>query len=438
MSKKFFGTDGIRNKFNETLTISLALNIGLAASKTFGNGKSICIGRDPRESSLPIEHALVAGLLSGGVNVELLGVIPTPLVSYRLIQDETLCCGIMISASHNPYYDNGIKFFFSNLNKLSDKLELEIESYLVDNNLDVNPKNLGICRENHDISNEYIQFLIKEGIDYKGLKIGLDCANGSTSKYAEQIFTSLNAEVTMLANESNGKNINDNVGSTHPESLAQMIISNDLDFGFAFDGDGDRIILVNHLGDILDGDYILYLLAKELKNNGKLKNNIAIGTIMANIGLKEKFKELSINFVETSVGDRYLMQSINKNQATVGAEQSGHVILPDILPTGDGMLAAIHLSNIFKKDLKNLINLKKELKKYPQVLKNVKVEDKVATLKNKDFQLIIKQQEELLASSGRILVRASGTENLIRVMVEAKSEHECLSIIEPILSWLNK
>lgn len=437
---KFFGTDGIRGQFNQVLTIELALRVGVAAGQVFSQideSATVCIAMDPRDSSKAIENALVAGLISEGVDVELFGVTTTPVISYKIIKEQKYCAGIMISASHNPYYDNGIKFFGSNGKKLSDELEAKIEEYL-DNPAPKRAITCGKVTTDSLAVRQYIDYLKSFSVNLEGLNVGLDCSNGSTIEAAKTLFTELGANIVTIGDQANGININDNIGSTHPEKLAQLVVEHKLDVGFAFDGDGDRIILINKEGDILDGDYIIYLIARELKREGKLNNNMVITTVMANIGFKLALDKLDINYLETQVGDRYVMQAIEKEQASVGGEQSGHIIIPDLLPTGDGILTAVYLAKIFKQQVNALPLLKEDLQKYPQVLINVKVQDKDAILNSTNFIKLIKEQEQQLAGSGRILVRASGTEQLVRVMAEAKTIDICQDIVKPIVYAIEK
>ncbi len=432
MDNKFFGTDGIRAKFNEGLTIRLALEVGIAAGLVFGEGSRVCIGLDPRESSKAIENALAAGLVSAGVDVKLVGVVTTPIISHEITTKKDYAAGIMVSASHNPYFDNGIKFFGPDGRKLSDELEAKIEKN-ISLQPDVKCNKIGEIKFDKKVVRNYIDFIKSNACDLTNLKIGLDCANGSSSLIAPIIFSELGADITVIGNKPNGININSGIGSTHPEQLAKLVVDESLDFGFSFDGDGDRIILVDHNGEILDGDYIVYLLTKKLKNEGKLNKNISVGTVMANLGFKEALKNLDVEFVETAVGDRFVMQAIAERDASVGGEQSGHIILPSILPTGDGILTAAFLAKIFVEDKKQLPNLKSELTKFPQTLVNLHVDDKETILNSNELKEIITKQETILGDNGRILVRASGTEQLIRVMAEAKTEELCNEIIAPII-----
>ncbi len=432
---RYFGTDGIRGKFNDKLTIDLTMKIAMAAAKVFNEETEnpiVCIAKDPRQSSNPIEQALVAGLTAGGVDVELFGVVTTPVISYMVLNEKKYIAGIMISASHNPYYDNGIKFFGANGKKLDEALSARIEDAIDEDSYQFGT-DLGKAIVNQTAKNKYIDYLVSLGCNLNGIKLGIDGANGASFEIAPAVFERLGAEVTTMAINPNGTNINDNVGSTHPEQLAELIKTNNLDFGFAFDGDGDRIMLVDQEGTILDGDYIIYLITKKLKAEGKLNNNISVGTVMANLGFKAALEELNVEFAETAVGDRFVMERIDQEEASVGGEQSGHIILPELLPTGDGILTAVYLAKIFAEDKEQLSRLKTEMAKFPQELINIVVEDKDTVLNNQELWDLIAKKEEELGKEGRILVRASGTEMLIRVMVEAKTTELCLEIAGPIV-----
>lgn len=436
---KYFGTDGIRGEFRTKLTIDLAARVGMAAGSVFIKANSnavVCIAKDPRESSNPLENALVGGLTSQGVDVVLLGFATTPLISHAVINNDEFIAGIMISASHNPFTDNGIKFFGKDGKKLSDDLEAAIEAVLESQEY-VNSESVGLVTSDESCNLDYIDYLKNIAGDLSGLKIGLDLANGSSCFTAGSVFEKLGAQVTTIGNNPDGRNINLNVGSTHPEALCELVKNEGLDFGFAFDGDGDRVMLVDQDGDVLDGDYIIYLLAKQLKSQGKLKNDLVVGTVMANLGFVKAIKELDAKLVLTAVGDRYVMQAITEQDANLGGEQSGHIILPDLLPTGDGILTACFLANMFKEDLSSLTNLKTDVAKFPQVLVNLYVENKNNVMNDVELLNLIDTQEAKLEGEGRILVRASGTEEMVRVMIEAKTDLICNQIIEPIIEKIN-
>lgn len=432
MSKNYFGTDGIRGKFGVELTSDLVNRVGLAAGHVFKSGSTVCIGMDPRVSSSEILDILTKALNASGVNVEQLGVVSTPVVSHNILNsNNSYVAGIMISASHNPYFDNGIKFFGPDGKKINDAVELEIESYIDAN---IKPQGSGNTIVNLDAVNNYVEYLVSLGCNLEGLKIGLDCANGSAYEIAPQIFTKLGAELVVIGNEPDGININDNIGSTHPKALSKLGEENKFDFGFCYDGDADRIILVDGMGSVLDGDYIIYLITKYLKQNNELNNNLCVGTVMANLGFKSALKDLDVKYIETAVGDRYVIRGIDENDASIGGEQSGHIILPHLLPTGDGILTSVILARMFCENREQLKTLKSELVKYPQELVNIRVADKKLVMENEDVLALVSAQSEILGERGRILVRESGTESLVRVMAEAESEELCNEIMQPIIN----
>lgn len=435
----YFGTDGIRGEYNSKLTIDLAFEVGKAAGTVLKSdvNNTICIGKDPRLSSDVIESALVAGLVATGVNVHQIGVVSTPVISYSIIHGK-YSAGIMISASHNPYVDNGIKFFGSNGQKLSDELELEIESVLNSRNYNlVETKDLGMKAYKFYKKELYMEYLIDLGCDLSGVKIALDCANGSSYQLAPEIFKRLGAEIEVIGNTPNGININDEIGSTHPDKISHFIQEGDFDFGFTYDGDADRVLLLDSTGEILDGDHIIYFLAKHYKEQNKLNNNTVISTVMANLGMIKALKELDIEVKTMQVGDRYVMQGLNEFEAVVGGEQSGHIILPELLPTGDGILVSVILAKLIKQSSMDLVELSNQMQKFPQLLLNKKVASKDAVLNDEKLLAEIAKYEKELANSGRILVRASGTEELIRVMVECEDEKTCKDICEHLISFVN-
>lgn len=434
---KYFGTDGIRGEFNKKLTIDLAYEIGKAAGSIYPLGAKICIGQDPRKSSSSIEHALVSGLVATGVNVESIGVTSTPNVSYSIIHHDYEA-GIMISASHNPFYDNGIKFFGKDGSKLSDELEARMEALIDSKEYRlVDTSDLGSHRFNTELVSEYKKYLISLGNDMSGKKICLDSANGSSFEIAKEVFMQLGADVTVIGDAPDGVNINDNIGSTHPEQISKLMASGDFDFGFAYDGDADRIILIAGDGTILDGDYILYLLGKYFKATGELTNNVVISTVMANLGFIEGLAKEGIEVVKTSVGDRFVMQGIKEHSAAVGGEQSGHIIIPKYLPTGDGILVSVFLANLIVNSDEDILQLASHMEKFPQVLLNKKVADKVQAMQSPELLAEIEKYEAELGSDGRILVRSSGTEELVRVMVEAKELDVCNQICESLMEFVN-
>lgn len=434
---KYFGTDGIRGQYNSKLDVDLAFIIGKAAGSIFEVGDKICIGEDPRKSSQVIQCALASGLIASGVNVDSLGVTSTPNISHAIINNGYKA-GIMISASHNPFTDNGIKFFGADGRKLSDQLEEKIEEIIDNGNFRlVETEQIGYLTQCDHLVEQYIQFLTSLGTDLTGINICLDCANGSAANIAPQVFSKLGATISTVGDQPNGININTQIGSTHPETISQMLKEGQFDYGFAYDGDADRIILLAGDGTILDGDYILYLLAKHLKASNELSNNIVITTVMANLGFVEGLEKLGIEVQKTDVGDRFVMQSIAQTDASLGGEQSGHIILPNHLPTGDGILVSVILAKIFATSNEDIKHQAQHMEKFPQVLINKHVNDKQKAMENPALLEQIAKYEQELGASGRILVRSSGTEELVRVMVEAKELETCNTICNQLMEFVN-
>ena len=425
--RKYFGTDGIRGIAGESLTADLSFKVGKALGKLLTEEKEhpkVVIGRDTRISCDMIEHALTAGLTSTGVNVMTVGTIPTPAIAYLTKTIET-DSGIMISASHNPYQDNGIKIFGPDGFKLTDEQELEIES-LIDNSEKIKNASFEKIRKvygGNELTQKYIQH-IKQSItgDLSDIKIALDCANGATTGVAPFIFGDLEADIETIGCQPNGVNINDNVGSTKIETISEFVKENNVDVGFAFDGDGDRVLAVDASGNIVDGDKIMFILAKHLKEQGELKDNMVVSTVMSNIGFYKAIEENGLQSVKTAVGDRYVVEEMRNNNYSLGGEQSGHIILMNYATTGDGILTAVKLANIIKSTGKSLEELASEVSIYPQKLVNIKVIDKKAAMEDSEILAECEKVEKELEGNGRILLRASGTENLIRVMVEASSD----------------
>jgi phosphoglucosamine mutase len=436
---KYFGTDGVRGVANIELTPELAFKIGRCGGYVLTKGKTkpkILVGRDTRVSGHMLEGALVAGLLSIGAEVMRLGVISTPGVAY-LTKALGAQAGVMISASHNPVADNGIKFFGPDGFKLLDEQEEEIEA-LMDATEDVLPRpagnDLGVVNDYFEGGQKYLSFLkntIEE--DFSGLLVALDCAHGATSSLAPYLFADLEADIVTMGNNPNGYNINDGVGSTHPEALAALVKEKGADVGLSFDGDGDRLIAIDENGDIVDGDQIMYICAKYLNEKGRLKQNTIVSTVMSNLGFYKAIEAQGIKSAVAGVGDRYVMEEMRKNGFNLGGEQSGHIIFLDHITTGDGMLSAIQLVNILKETGKPLSQLANEMKKYPQLLINVRVKDKNEALNNEKIKESIAEAEKEMNGNGRILVRPSGTEPLIRVMAEAPTEEECKKYVERIV-----
>ena len=425
--RKYFGTDGIRGIAGESLTADLSFKVGKALGKLLTEKKEhpkVVIGRDTRISCDMIEHALTAGLTSTGVNVMTVGTIPTPAIAYLTKTIET-DSGIMISASHNPYQDNGIKIFGPDGFKLTDEQELEIES-LIDNSEKIKNasfEKIGKVYGGNELTQKYIQH-IKQSItgDLSDIKIALDCANGATTGVAPFIFGDLEADIETIGCQPNGININDNVGSTKIETISEFVKENNVDVGFAFDGDGDRVLAVDAKGNIVDGDKIMFILAKHLKEQGELKDNMVVSTVMSNIGFYKAIEENGLQSVKTAVGDRYVVEEMRKNDYSLGGEQSGHIVLMNYATTGDGILTAVKLANIIKTSGKSLEELASEVSIYPQKLVNIKVIDKKTAMEDSEILSECEKVEKELEGNGRILLRASGTENLIRVMVEASSD----------------
>ena len=424
--RKYFGTDGIRGIAGESLTADLSFKVGKALGKLLTEKKEhpkVVIGRDTRISCDMIEQALTAGLTSTGVNVMTVGTIPTPAVAYLTKTIET-DSGIMISASHNPYQDNGIKIFGPDGFKLTDEEELEIES-LIDNSEQIKSasfEKIGKVYSGNELTQKYIQH-IKQSIsgDLSNIKIALDCANGATTGVAPFIFGDLEADIETIGCQPNGININDNVGSTKIETISKFVKENNVDVGFAFDGDGDRVLAVDAKGHVVDGDKIMFILAKHLKEQGELKDNMVVSTVMSNIGFYKAIEENGLQSVKTAVGDRYVVEEMRKNDYSLGGEQSGHIVMMNYATTGDGILTAVKLADIIKTSGKSLEELASEVNIYPQKLVNIKVVDKKTAMEDSEILAECEKVEKELEGNGRILLRASGTENLIRVMVEASS-----------------
>lgn len=435
--KKYFGTDGIRGRSNDLLSADLALKVGEYLGFKF-RGKKLIIGKDTRQSSDMLEHALAAGMVSQGADVYLVGVCATPTLAH-VIRNGDYAGGVMISASHNPYYDNGLKVFSHTGYKISMELEVEIEAYLNDQLVLKKPDEVGRIVPYTKANDDYLMHL--ESLvrhDFTGQKIVLDLANGSAISSAEKVFGDLGAEIIIMNNKANGININDKAGSTYMEYIQRRVIDEKADMGFAFDGDADRCLAVDNHGNLIDGDKILYVLAKDLKEKGKLHKNTVVSTVMANLGFIRSMDELEIQVVQTDVGDRHVMESMNLNQYRLGGEQSGHIILGDYATTGDGVLTALMIAEVVAKNQKSLYDLSKDCATYPQVLKNIKVKDKNDTMNHPRLKQKIAEVMKELGREGRILVRASGTENLIRVMVEAKEISQCHTHVDNVINLISE
>ncbi len=427
---KYFGTDGFRGEANVGLRVEHAFKIGRYIGWFYGkeHRPRFVIGKDTRRSSYMFEYALVAGLTASGADVYLLHVTTTPSVSYVCRVDE-FDCGIMISASHNPYYDNGIKLFNSKGEKMEDEVILGIEKYL-DGELPEPPLAIGGdigCAQDYSAGrNRYIGYLISLAVhSFKGRRIGLDCANGSAFTIAKSVFDALGAKTYVINNNPDGLNINTNCGSTHIEGLQKLVADEGLDAGFAFDGDADRCIAVDDKGNVVDGDRIMYIYGRYMKERGKLEHNTVVTTVMSNIGLYKAFDELGIDYEKTDVGDKYVYECMNANGYVLGGENSGHIIFSKYANTGDGIITALKIMQVMCAKKAKLSELCAPVTIYPQVLKNVRVTDKNIVLNDSDVKAAVSKAEAALGSDGRVLVRPSGTEPLLRIMVEAATEEIC-------------
>lgn len=438
---KYFGTDGFRGEANKTLTAEKAFKVGRYLGWYYGqqheDGKAhIAIGKDTRRSSYMLEDALSAGLTSSGADVYLLHVTTTPSVSY-VVRTENMDCGIMISASHNPFYDNGIKIMRSNGQKIEAEIEEKIEAY-IDGEIGEIPYAVraGIGRT-IDFSagrNRYIGYLISIPTrSFKSKRVGLDCANGSASSIAKSVFDALGAKTYVMGNAPDGININRGCGSTHIEALQNFVMDNGLDIGFAYDGDADRCLCIDDQGNIINGDHIMYVCGKFMKENGKLKDNMIVTTVMSNLGLYKALEREGINYVQTAVGDKYVAENMLANGYRIGGEQSGHIIFSKYATTGDGILTSLMVMQTMLDRKLPLSALASEMKVYPQVLKNVRVYDKTEAQANPAVQAAVREVAAELGTNGRILVRESGTEPLIRVMVEAGSNSICHEMVDKVV-----
>ncbi len=436
---RLFGTDGARGIANSELTAEIAMNIGRASAMVLINDEvehpTVLIGRDTRLSGDMLEGALIAGLTSVGANVELLGVVPTPAVAY-LVKKYNADAGIMISASHNPFEFNGIKIFSSEGCKLPDDLENRIEEIVLDHIVPyalAEDKNLGKVTRMTKACDDYINH-IAESINqnFDGMEVALDCSNGSSARTAEKLFTKLGAKVHMLADTPDGININKDCGSTHISNLQKYVRENNLCCGLAFDGDADRCLAVDENGNLVDGDYLIAICAKDMKDRGVLKKDAVVGTIMTNMGFNKFCEENGMKFVSTKVGDRYVLEAMLQEGYNIGGEQSGHIILLDYATTGDGQLSGATILSIMKRTGKKLSELAKVMERMPQVLINVKVtaEGKLAFYNDKEVKSEIKRVSDILGDRGRILIRVSGTEPLVRVMLEGEDLEEIQTLAE--------
>lgn len=440
---KYFGTDGFRGEANVNLTAMHAFKVGRFIGWYYGRFHkcSVAIGKDTRRSSYMFEDALSAGLTSTGADVYLLHVTTTPSVSY-VVKTENFDCGIMISASHNPYYDNGIKLINGKGEKMEQEVIDEVEKYL-DDDFDSIPyatgDKIGRTVDYFAGRNRYMGYLMTLAKhSYRNIKVGLDCSNGSASSIAKGVFDALGAETHVINNEPNGTNINMDCGSTHIEVLQKYVKENHLDVGFAYDGDADRCLCVDENGNLVDGDLILYVAGVYLKQNGELDNNTVVTTIMSNIGLYKAFDAVGINYEKTDVGDKYVYECMRNNDYRLGGEQSGHIIFSKHATTGDGILTSIKLMEVMISSKKKMSELTSPVSIYPQCLKNIKVISKPEARADEDVQAEVNKVAEELGNDGRILLRESGTEPVIRVMVEAKSDLLAEKYVDQVIDVIKK
>ncbi len=454
---KYFGTDGFRGNANENLTADHAYKVGRFLGWYYGELKRrsgddtparIVIGKDTRRSSYMFEYSLVGGLTASGADAYLLHVTTTPSVAY-ISRVDSFDCGIMISASHNPYHDNGIKLINGNGEKMEDSVIELVEAYL-DGRLEAFGEKFTeipfatgakIGRSVDYISgrNRYVGYLISLGMySFRGMRIGLDCANGSSWNIAKAVFDALGAETHVINAEPNGTNINNNAGSTHIEVLQKYVVENGLDAGFAYDGDADRCLCVDDKGGIITGDHILYIYGRYMKERGRLINNTVVTTVMSNFGLYKAFDEIGVEYAKTAVGDKYVYEYMKEHDCCLGGEQSGHIIFSKYASTGDGILTSLKMMQVIMSRGKKLSELAAPLVVYPQILENVRVKDKSAAQADPEVQAAVKAAAEALGDTGRILVRESGTEPLVRVMVEAENEDICHKYVDSVVDIIKK
>ena len=441
---RLFGTDGVRGTANiHPMTAEMALSLGQAVAHVFRSAGTrrnrIIIGKDTRLSGYLFEDALAAGICSMGVDVIQVGPMPTPGMAF-LTADMRCHAGVMISASHNEYRDNGIKFFSVEGTKLPDELEHKIESYIDSPMTTVESSKLGKASRIEDAAGRYIEFCkstVSTSLDFRGLRIVVDCAHGATYHIAPHVFTEVGAEVVTICVEPDGLNINEECGATKPELLAEKVIEFRADLGIALDGDGDRLIMVDHKGEVVDGDELIYIIAKSKQQAGELQNNV-VGTLMSNLGMENSLKALGLNLLRANVGDRYVMEMMIKNKAVLGGEGSGHIICLDKTTTGDGIVAALQVLAEIQQTGKSLYELKSGMQKYPQILKNVRVNKKVNLDEVESIQKAVQTVEKKMGAKGRVLLRASGTEPLIRVMVEGENYDDVVKYADQLVDDVKK
>lgn len=435
MTRKYFGTDGIRGRVGEhPITPEFVMHLGWAAGKVFaeqGEGQ-ILIGKDTRISGYMFESALEAGLSAAGVDIGLLGPIPTPGIAY-LTRTFRAQAGIVISASHNPYYDNGIKFFSGKGTKLDDEIELKIESYLEQPMTCAEPDKLGKAKRINDAASRYIEFCkgTTHALNLRGLKLVLDCSHGATYQIAPEVFSELGAKVISIGNQPDGLNINHACGSTHPEKLQQKVLEEKADLGIAFDGDGDRVMMIDHTGELLDGDQLLYIIASHAHAQGKLSGGV-VGTQMSNLGLELALKEKGIDFLRAKVGDRYVLQMLDEHGWRYGGESSGHILCLDSNTTGDGIVSALQVMQALQDTGKTLHEFQHQITKMPQTMINVKRQRDIDLANDPEIQRAVQNTEAELAGRGRVLLRPSGTEPLVRVMIEGEDPALTQSLAEDL------
>ena len=440
---KYFGTDGFRGEANENLTVEHAYKVGRYLGWYYGqeHKAKVVIGKDTRRSSYMFEYALVAGLTASGADAYLLHVTTTPSVSY-VVKSEDFDCGIMITASHNPFYDNGIKIINSYGYKVEAEVEEKIEAY-IDGEIEELPlakkENIGRTVDYAMGRHRYIGHLISIATrSFKDTKVGLDLANGSATTVAKGVFDALGAKTYVMSNEPNGFNINTDCGSTHIEHLQKFVVENGLAVGFAYDGDADRCLAVDEKGNLVDGDKIMYLCGLYMKERGELNNNTVVTTVMSNMGLYKAFEANDIAYEQTAVGDKYVFENMQKYGHSLGGENSGHIIFSKHAMTGDGILTSLKIMEVMLEKKQPLSELLKDMKIYPQVLKNVRVRDKIEAREDAEVQAAVKAGEVKLNGDGRILLRESGTEPLIRVMAEAGTMELCNEVVDDIVAVLQK
>ena len=440
---KYFGTDGFRGEANKGLTADHAYKIGRFLGWYYSlNGKKakIVIGKDTRRSSYMFEYSLVGGIVASGADAYLMHVTTTPSVAYIARVDE-FDCGIMISASHNPYYDNGIKLINGKGEKMDEATIAEVEKYL-DGEMEIpfaERENIGCTVDYVSGRNRYVGYLISLGVySFRGVKVALDCANGASWNIAKSVFDALGAKTLVINNQPDGLNINMNAGSTHIEGLQKFVVENGCDVGFAYDGDADRCLCVDEKGNVITGDHILYIYGRYMKDRDKLVGNKVVTTVMSNFGLYKAFDELGIGYEKTKVGDKYVYENMKENGYNIGGEQSGHIIFSKYASTGDGILTSLKMMQVMIGRKKKMSELSEGLVMYPQVLENVRVSDKKAAQDDAEVRAAIKEVEKTLGDKGRILVRESGTEPVVRVMVEAETTEICQEMVNKVVEVMKR